>query len=95
MNGVEAWCNLEGKYVSFVREATAQPPLDEIILCTLGIISDPLATLPSQAECITTSIQKDVIENVSIEPNGEETLVTFDPWTALCNGIKWEYEAFY
>ena len=41
INGVETWCNLDGVYVSFVREATAQPPLDEIILCNFGVIGTP------------------------------------------------------
>ena len=39
INGAEAKCNLEGTYVSFVREATAQPPLDDIILCNFGVIA--------------------------------------------------------
>ena len=39
-NGVEAWCDLPGTYVSFVRESTAFPELDEIIICAFGVISD-------------------------------------------------------
>ena len=38
-NGVEAWCNLPGDYVSFVRESTANPPLSEVVLCTFGVIA--------------------------------------------------------
>ena len=38
-NGVEAWCNLQGSYVNFVREAEAQPPLDEVRICTFGVLS--------------------------------------------------------
>ena len=40
-NGKEAWCNLEGRFVSFVREPDAEEPLDELRICTFGIIADP------------------------------------------------------
>ena len=39
-NGVEAWCGLTGEYVTFVRKADASPPLDEIVLCTFGVVSN-------------------------------------------------------
>ena len=39
-NGVEAWCGLAGNHVSFVRKADASPPLDEIVLCTFGVVSN-------------------------------------------------------
>ena len=53
MNGVEAWCNLPGKYVSFVRKADADPQLDDIVLCSFGVIADTsvelaLSTLPNR-----------------------------------------------
>ena len=43
INGVEAWCQLVGKYVSFVRKEDAQMPLSgngEIVICTFGVIAD-------------------------------------------------------
>ena len=43
-NGGEIWCNLVGRYVSFVREPNAQPPLDEIVLCSFGILSERAIT---------------------------------------------------
>ena len=39
INGAEAWCNLMGNYVSFVREATANPSLSDISLCNFGVIT--------------------------------------------------------
>ena len=39
-NGVEAWCNLPGNYVNFVRKASAKPQLDRIVLCAFGVIAD-------------------------------------------------------
>ena len=39
VNGAEAWCALDGMYVSFVREADAQPSLSVIQLCTFGVIA--------------------------------------------------------
>ena len=39
-NGAEAWCNLSGHYVTFVRESTALPALNDIVICTFGVISD-------------------------------------------------------
>ena len=97
VNGAEAWCNLEGKYVSFVREATAQPVLDEIILCSFGVITDPVAVLPSV--CTVTSIQNTNLTSVAIDPDGEETLISFDPWIAhgspSCSNHTWEYKAYF
>ena len=46
VNGVEAWCNLSGKYVSFVRESTASPALNDVVLCTFGVISSGPACSP-------------------------------------------------
>ena len=46
-NGVEAWCNLPGNYVSFVRESTAQPSIDNIVICTFGVIADPSVSISS------------------------------------------------
>ena len=41
INGEEVWCNLPGSYVSFVREADAEPITSgEIVICTFGVISD-------------------------------------------------------
>ena len=38
-NGVEVWCGLPGQYVSFVRPASASPAINDIVLCTFGVIS--------------------------------------------------------
>ena len=38
-NAVEAWCDLPGQYVSFVRFSNASPVLNDIVLCTFGVIS--------------------------------------------------------
>ena len=39
INGIEAWCNLPGNHVSFVRDGSAQPVLNSIVLCTFGVLS--------------------------------------------------------
>ena len=49
-NGTESFCNLEGNFVTFVREANAEEPLNEIRICTLGIIADPLVEVNENSE---------------------------------------------
>ena len=46
-NGVEAWCDLQGNFVSFVRKASAKPQLDRIVICAFGVIADT-ENLPPQ-----------------------------------------------
>ena len=40
-SGVESFCGKQGNFVSIVREATASPQLDEIVLCAFGVIASP------------------------------------------------------
>ena len=47
---------MPGKYVNFVRDASANPTLDEIVLCTLGIIADTDVII-RKSENQETSIQ--------------------------------------
>ena len=41
-NDVEAWCDLPGQYVSFVRFEDASPVLNDIVLCTFGVIASSI-----------------------------------------------------
>ena len=54
-NGVEAWCPLQGNYVSFVREANADPPLDPLVLCNFGVIASP-SGIPQRFTHLASSI---------------------------------------
>ena len=43
VNGVEAWCNMNGRYVNFVRKDDAQMSLlgaGDLTICTFGVIAD-------------------------------------------------------
>ena len=48
--GFEAWCGLEGNYVSLVREAPAAAIENDVRICTLGIISDGIPLDLTQLE---------------------------------------------
>ena len=49
--------------------------------------------------CHITDIEKSVIEKVTIEPNGQETIMIFDDWIVhgndACQFLVWEYRAYY
>ena len=67
-NGVEAWCNLPGNFVSFVRKASAQPALDRVVLCTFGVIADT-EHLPRQEAPTNTDRVEGIIEKVIVPPH--------------------------
>ena len=54
--GFEAWCGMEGKYVSVVRDSSAASVDTNVNICTLGIISGGSERCRS-AEIITSAVK--------------------------------------
>ena len=73
VNGVEAWCNIKGAFVSFVREANAYPTLDDVVICTLGVIADP-DIVPERFTHFTRSAT--IVQKTSIKMSLNDGVVT-------------------
>ena len=53
-----------GKFVSFVREASAGVSLDEIVLCSFGAIADPAGVIIPRYNLMIKSVQ--VLQNQTL-----------------------------